>query len=80
VANFAVTADGLTVTCESRATGESGWWDFGDGTPLEPFDPGQPTQTHTYAKPGCYAVKLTVRNFLAEVNERPSPRTAKACR
>jgi PKD repeat protein len=73
VANFAVSADGLTVTCQSHASGESGWWDFGDGTPLEPFDPGQPALTHTYAKPGNYTVKLTVRNFLADENERAVP-------
>src|SRR5215207_9547689 len=63
VANFAVAADGLTVTCQNHASGESGWWDFGDGTPLEPFDAAQPSVAHTYAKPGTYAVILTVRNF-----------------
>lgn len=73
VANFAVTADGLTVTCQNRATGDSGWWDFGDGTPLEPFDAGQPTATHTYAKPGNYSVKLTVRNFIMDENDRSVP-------
>src|SRR5439155_19349824 len=35
VANFALAADGLSVTCQNRASGESGWWDFGDGTALE---------------------------------------------
>ncbi len=73
VANFAVAADGLSVTCQNRATGESGWWDFGDGTPLEPFAPDQPAVAHAYAKPGTYAVKLTVRNFLLEENERSVP-------
>jgi PKD repeat protein len=73
VANFAVSADGLTVTCRNHASGESGWWDFGDGTPLEPFDPAQPTLAHTYAKPGNYTVKLTVRNFVADENERSVP-------
>lgn len=73
VANFAVAADGLTVTCQNRASGESGWWDFGDGTALEPFDPAQPEQKHTYAKPGNYTVKLTVRNFMADENERTVP-------
>jgi hypothetical protein len=72
VANFSVAADGLTVTCQNRATGESGWWDFGDGTALEPFAADAPV-THTYAKPGGYAVKLTVRNFLGEENERSVP-------
>ncbi len=72
VANFAVTTDGLTITCQNHASGESGWWDFGDGTPLEPFMPDAPV-THAYAKPGSYSVKLTVRNFLAEENERSVP-------
>lgn len=70
VANFAATADGLTVTCQNQATGDSGWWDFGDGSPLEPFAADQPTVTHTYAKPGSYAVKLVVRNFTSDENDR----------
>ena len=73
VANFAVTADGLTVTCQNHASGDSGWWDFGDGSTLDPFDAGQQTQTHAYAKPGTYSVKLTVRNFMMEENERAVP-------
>lgn len=73
VANFAVAADGLTVTCQNHASGESGWWDFGDGTPLEPFDAALPSVAHTYAKPGTYAVILTVRNFLMEENDRRVP-------
>jgi PKD repeat protein len=72
MANFATKVDGLTLTCESRATGESGWWDFGDGTALEPYQPNQ-TTTHAYAKPGNYSVKLTVRNFLSEENDRTVP-------
>jgi PKD repeat protein len=73
VANFAVSADGLTVTCQNHGTGESGWWDFGDGTPLEPFAPDAKSVAHTYAKPGTYPVKLTVRNFLSDENERIVP-------
>ena len=73
VANFAVTADGLTVTCQNHASGDSGWWDFGDGSSLDPFDAGQQTQAHTYAKVGSYSVKLTVRNFMMEENERAVP-------
>lgn len=73
VANFAISADGLTVTCQSHASGESGWWDFGDGTPLEPFDSGQQSVTHTYAKPGNYSIKLIVRNFIMEENDRSVP-------
>ena len=73
VANFAVSTDGLTVTCQNHATGDSGWWDFGDGSTLDPFDAGQQAQTHTYAKAGTYSVKLTVRNMLMEENERTVP-------
>ena len=70
VANFAVAADGLTVTCQNHATGDSGWWDFGDGTPLEPFAADKPAVTHAYAKPGTFNVKLTVRNFTSDQNDR----------
>src|SRR5207253_7454039 len=70
VANFAVSADGLTATCQNHATGNSGWWDFGDGSPLEPFDAEQPTVAHAYAKPGTYGVKLTVRNLTSDENDR----------
>jgi PKD repeat protein len=72
MANFSWKADGLTLSCENRAVGESGWWDFGDGTALEPFTPNQPV-THTYSKPGNYNVKLIVRNFLSEENDRTVP-------
>ena len=41
VANFAVNADGLRVNFQNQATGQTGWWDFGDGSPLEPFAPDQ---------------------------------------
>jgi PKD repeat protein len=70
VANFSVSADGLTATCQNHATGENGWWDFGDGSPLEPFQADQPTVTHAYAKPGSYGVKLTVRNLTSDENDR----------
>ena len=73
VANFAISHDGLTVTCQSHASGESGWWDFGDGTPLEPFDSGQQSVSHTYAKAGNYSIKLIVRNFIMEENDRSVP-------
>ena len=55
---------------DSHATGDTGWWDYGDGSPLEPFAADQPTITHTYAKPGSYSVKLVVRNFTSDENER----------
>lgn len=72
VANFAINADGLTLACDNRASGESGWWDFGDGTPLEPYAPDKHV-THAYAKPGSYTVKLTVRNYIGDENERTVP-------
>jgi PKD domain-containing protein len=72
VANFSVAAEGLTVSCQNQASGESGWWDFGDGTSLVPFAADQ-SVTHTYTKPGSYTVKLTVRNFLRDENERSVP-------
>ncbi len=70
VANFSVTADGLSVTCHNLATGQSGWWDFGDGSPLEPFDPNLEKVSHTYQKPGSFKVSLVVRNFLLDDNDR----------
>lgn len=70
LANFQVSSDGLTVTCENRATGQSGYWDFGDGTALEPYDPNLQSVQHTYAKAGKYDVKLIVRNFLMEEADR----------
>jgi len=73
VANFAISAEGMTVTCQNHATGQSGWWDFGDGSPLEPYTSEQTNVPHTYTKPGNYAVKLIVRNFLMEENERSVP-------
>jgi hypothetical protein len=73
VANFAVSAEGLTATFQNHSSGETGWWDFGDGTPLEPFDATQQAVTHAYAKPGSYTAKLTIRNFLMEENTRAVP-------
>ena len=72
VANFAVRAEGLNVSFQNQATGQSGWWDYGDGSPLEPYEP-EKSVAHTYAKPGNYSAKLTVRNFLNEENERTVP-------
>src|SRR6266852_8634344 len=37
VANFEKLIDGTTITFHNRSTGATdGWWDFGDGTALEP--------------------------------------------
>ena len=71
VANFAADTQGLTVQFHNRSTGMTGgWWDFGDGSPLEPAVPEQDTLTHSYAKPGTYTVKLSARNFLNEETDR----------
>lgn len=71
VANFSAgSTDGLTATLQNMASGQSGWWDFGDGTPLEPFDSEKTQVTHAYAKAGSYKVSLTVRNFLNEEADR----------
>lgn len=70
LANFSCTTEGLTVTCNNLASGQTGWWDFGDGTTLEAFEADKPQVTHAYDKPGSYTVKLVVRNFLNEENDR----------
>lgn len=71
LANFSNAGiEGLTANFENAASGQSGWWDFGDGTALEPFDANQPKVSHTYAKPGTYSVKLAVKNFLREEADR----------
>src|SRR5438093_7249889 len=70
LANFAVEQQSLTVTFHNRSNGNEGWWDFGDGSPLEPVSPQQPSVTHSYTNPGTYTVKMSVRNFVGEENER----------
>ncbi len=73
VANFGQQVQGLTVTFQNRSTGASeGWWDFGDGSPLEPFAANQDKITHIYSRPITYNVKLSLHNFLGEENERVS--------
>ncbi len=75
VANFQADPDGLKVVFHNRSSGgREGWWDFGDGTALEPFVPDQ-NATHTYAKPGVYTVKLTLKNLLSEANDRSATLT-----
>jgi len=69
LANFAVETDGLTATFHNRYAGE-GWWDFGDGSPLEPATPDQASISHTYQKPGTYPTRLIVRNFVGDEHER----------
>ena len=70
LANFQAEANGLKVTFHNRSTGGTqGWWDFGDGTALEPFVPNQDA-THTYPRPGTFSVKLSVKNLINEANDR----------
>jgi hypothetical protein len=71
VANFQSEVDGLKAVFHNRSTGGSqGWWDFGDGSALQPFQPTQDVVTHTYTRAGSYTVKLSVRNLFGEDNER----------
>lgn len=71
LANFAQEIQGLTVTFQNRSTGGvDGWWDFGDGSALEHFNPNQDAITHAYVRPGMYTAKLSLRNFLGDENER----------
>jgi hypothetical protein len=71
VANFSLgQTEGLTATFRNMASGHSGWWDFGDGSPMEPFESNTEQLQHTFPKPGSYKVSLTVRNFLMEETDR----------
>src|SRR5438093_13377830 len=54
LANFAVEQQSLAVTFHNRSNGGEGWWDFGDGSPLEPVSPKQPRVTHSSANPRPY--------------------------
>lgn len=71
LANFSADAAGLTVTFNNRSSGSGeGWWDFGDGSPLEPVSSTQETIAHAYPSPGNYVAKLTMRNFIGDQNDR----------
>ena len=71
LANFEKQLAGYVLTLENRTVSAvSGWWDFGDGTALEPFDPHQEAVSHKYDAPGDYTVKLSVQNVIGEENER----------
>jgi PKD domain len=71
VPNFAYTAEGTQVTFANRSTGGTqGWWDFGDGTPLEPFSPNQADFVHKFPSPGSYTVKLVLSNLIGEDADR----------
>jgi PKD repeat protein len=71
VANFEQMHDGTTVTFHNRTSGATeGWWDFGDGSALEPFSPQQDVLSHTYQSPGDYSAKLSVRSCFGDESER----------
>jgi PKD repeat protein len=71
LANFAVEHQGLTVTFHNRSIGKGeGFWDFGDGSALEPVTAAQSSVTHTYPRPGSYTAKLSLRNIIGEESER----------
>jgi PKD repeat protein len=71
IANFSCQVEGLSATFTNRSTNAaSGWWDFGDGSALEPFSPKQDTIKHVYPKAGNYAVKLSLQNLIGEDGER----------
>ena len=76
LANFATHVTGLSVDFNNRSTGGTqGWWDFGDGTALEPFDPKLETVKHVYAKPATYSVKLSLQNLIGDESDRTVPVT-----
>src|ERR1043166_89844 len=71
VANFGFAAQGLNVSFQNKSTNATdGWWDYGDGSPLEPFSPKQDTVSHAYTKAGTYMVKLSLTNLFNEKAER----------
>jgi hypothetical protein len=71
VANFKAEPAGLSVRFQNLSgKGSQGWWDFGDGSPLEPVSPEHEYVTHAYARPGEYTVKMSLHNLLGEETER----------
>jgi PKD repeat protein len=69
IANFKYDAKGNNVTFQNLSGTSQGWWDFGDGSGLEPVA-GRKLVTHTYARSGDYSVKLSLQNILGEEAER----------
>src|SRR5579871_2432740 len=69
VANFKYEFTGVTVRFQNLSGSGQGWWDFGDGSALEPVA-NRDAVTHTYARPGDYTVKLSLQNILGEESER----------
>jgi PKD repeat protein len=71
IANFQSQADGLMVTLQNKSTGgHEGWWDFGDGSALEPFVPEQAAVTHAFAKADSYQIKLSLKNLVGDESDR----------
>jgi PKD domain len=71
VPNFAYTVEGMQVTFANHSTGGTqGWWDFGDGTALEPFSPNQADFVHRFPAAGSYSVKLVLSNLIGEDADR----------
>jgi hypothetical protein len=54
-ANFSVTQDGCTITCNASDDFDTYLWNFGDGITSAVTKP-----THSYNRPGDYTVKLSV--------------------
>jgi PKD repeat protein len=69
VANFKVEHDGLNVRIQNLSNVRQGYWDFGDGSPLEPVT-ADDYLTHAYPEAATYTVKLTLQNILNEENDR----------
>jgi PKD repeat protein len=69
VANFKYDATGTTVQFHNLSGASQGWWDFGDGSALEPVA-GRDSVTHTYSRVADYTVKLSLQNILGEETER----------
>lgn len=70
VANFSYEKDGLKVRFQNLSMGGQGWWEFGDGSPLEQVSPDREFTTHTYPRAGEFTVKMSLRNMIGEENER----------
>ena len=69
--NFSYAVEGTQVVFNNRSTGAStGWWEFGDNTAQEPFNPNMAEVAHKFPGPGVYPVKLTLHNFIGEEADR----------
>jgi PKD repeat protein len=69
IANFKYEATGNSVCFHNLSGTGQGWWDFGDGSALEPLA-GRPNVTHLFTHSGDYTVKLSVQNILGEETDR----------